>query len=63
MRDAVRAVVAVFGVLLLIVGGGGLLRHGIGALHLGATVLGVVFLVAVALVPPGKPRPPLYEDW
>jgi len=62
MRDAVRAVAAVLGTAFLLIGGRGILRGQRNALNVIAAAVGVICLLAVVIIPPGKPDPPLYDD-
>ena len=63
MRDALRAVALVIGVLSIITGGLGLLRGQTTTVSVIAVAFGLVFLAAVVIIPPGKPPAPPQEDW
>jgi hypothetical protein len=62
MRDALRTVWLVLGVPLVIAGGIAVARGRWNTAEIVAGVVGVVFLVLVAIIPPGQPPPPLYDD-
>jgi hypothetical protein len=62
MRDALRAVGVVLGVPLMLAGAAALVRGRMNNAEIVAGVLGVVFLVLVAIVPPGQRPPPAYDD-
>ena len=62
MRDALRAVGLVIGVLLLFVGASGLLRAKMDRPEIIAAAVGAAFLVLVAIIPPGQRPPPVYDD-
>jgi hypothetical protein len=63
MRDALRAVALVVGVLSIITGGVGLLRGQTTTVSTIAVIFGVVFLLAVVIIPSGKPPPAPHDDW
>lgn len=62
MRDALRAVGAVIGVLALATGGAGAFRGWLTRAEWFAVVGGLVVIAVVAVIPAAKPRPPVYED-
>jgi hypothetical protein len=63
MRDALRAVGVVIGVILLVAGGVGFLRGNSGVPEYVGVGVGATFLLLVAVLPPGKRPPPPYEEW
>ena len=62
MRDALRAVGLVIGVILLFAGGVGFLRGQRGVPEYVGVGMGAAFLILVAVIPPGKRPPPVYDD-
>jgi hypothetical protein len=62
MRDALRAVGLVIGVILLVAGGVGFLSGKRGVPEYVGVGLGAVFLLLVAVLPPGERPPPVRDD-
>jgi glucose uptake protein GlcU len=58
-----RAVGGVIGFMALLIGGTGVFRGWLTRAEWIAVICGLVLILIVAIIPAGKPRSPLYDDW